>query len=65
MMVAQLTTNERQAALVLLIVLAVVGLLMAVAGRDDLFGLHGGLIMIAALAGIFRRHFRLLLAGAD
>ena len=52
-MIAQLTTNERQTALVLLIVLAVVGLAMAVAGRDDLLGAHGALIMIVAIAGVF------------
>ena len=52
-MIAQLTTSERQTALVLLTVLAMVGLTMAAAGRDDLLGVHGGLVMIAALAGIF------------
>jgi hypothetical protein len=35
-MIAQLTTNERQFAMVMLIVLAVAGLVLAVAGRDDL-----------------------------
>src|SRR6187549_2913344 len=53
MMISQLTTNERQTALVLLIVLAVVGLVMAAGGRDDVLSVHGGLVMIAALAGIF------------
>src|SRR4029077_3037732 len=53
MMIAQLTTNERQTALVLLIVLAVVGLAMVVAGRDDLLGAHGALIMVVAIAGVF------------
>ena len=40
-------------ALVLLIVLAVVGLVMAAGVRDDVLSVHGGLVMIAALAGIF------------
>src|SRR6187399_2392377 len=52
-MVAQLTKGERQLALVILIVLTVVGLVFAGAGKDDPIGVHGLLIMACAIAGIF------------
>jgi cytochrome c oxidase cbb3-type subunit 1 len=52
-MIAQLTTNERQFAMVMLIVLAVAGLVLAVAGRDDLLGGQGLLIFLVGLGGIF------------
>jgi len=52
-MVAQLTRGERQLALVILILLTVVGLIFAGAGKDDPIGVHGFLIMACAIAGIF------------
>ncbi len=51
-MIAELTKNERDGAVVILAMLAVVGFAMAAAGHDDPFGAHGGLVLIAALAGI-------------
>ena len=52
-MIGQLTKNERQIALIILIGLAVCGLAMAIAGRHDPLGAHGTLVIVAALAGIF------------
>ncbi len=52
-MIGQLTGNERQSALLILLVLTVVGLIMAVAGRHDPLGVHGALVMVVAIAGIF------------
>ncbi|HSH99318.1 MAG TPA: cytochrome-c oxidase, cbb3-type subunit I [Reyranella sp.] len=52
-MVAQLTRRERQLALVILLVLTVVGLIFAGAGKDDPIGVHGLLIMACSIAAIF------------
>ena len=52
-MVAQLTKNERQIALVILLVMAAVGLAMAAGGRNDPFGVHGALVMVVAILGMF------------
>jgi cytochrome c oxidase cbb3-type subunit 1 len=52
-MIGQLTGNERQSALIILLALTVVGLIMAVAGRHDPLGVHGALVMVVAIAGIF------------
>ena len=52
-MLAQFTKDECRVAFVLLLVLAAAGLAMAFTGRDDLLGMHGGVVMLAALAGIF------------
>src|SRR5688572_5501932 len=52
-MVAQLTRGERKLALVILILLTVVGLVFAGAGKDDPLGVHGFLIMACAIAAIF------------
>jgi len=52
-MIEQLTRDERESALVILLVMFVVGAVMTVAGRADLFSVHGALVMVAALAGIF------------
>ena len=40
-----------KAALIILLALAVCGLAIAVAGRDDPLGAHGALVIVAALAG--------------
>jgi len=52
-MVAELTKNERQGALVILLALAITGLAMAAGGRGDPFGVHGALVLVTAIAGIF------------
>jgi len=52
-MIGQLTRYERQLALVILIVLAVFGLLMAVAGRNDPLGGQGTVVLALAIAAIF------------
>ncbi len=52
-MIGQLTVSERQSALIILLALTVVGLIMAVAGRHDPLGVHGALVMVVAIAGIF------------
>ena len=51
-MIGELTKNERQAALIILVALAVSGLAMAFAGRDDQLSWHGALVILAAFAGI-------------
>ncbi|RYF38883.1 MAG: hypothetical protein EOO38_24130, partial [Cytophagaceae bacterium] len=52
-MISQLTLNERQVALCILVVIGIAGLALGLTGRDDLLGLHGGLVLVAALIGIF------------
>jgi cytochrome c oxidase cbb3-type subunit 1 len=52
-MIGQLTKNERQIALIILLGLAVCGLAMAVAGRHDPVGGHGALILSLRLQGYF------------
>jgi cytochrome c oxidase cbb3-type subunit 1 len=52
-MIDHLTKSERQWALLILIVLAVAGLAMSAAGHDDPLGIHGALVIVAALAGVF------------
>ncbi|HEY4204513.1 MAG TPA: cytochrome-c oxidase, cbb3-type subunit I [Xanthobacteraceae bacterium] len=52
-MIAQLTKNERQMALLILLALAVVGIAMAAGGRHDPFGAHGALVLLAAIVGSF------------
>ncbi|MBN9001677.1 MAG: cbb3-type cytochrome c oxidase subunit I, partial [Rhizobiales bacterium] len=52
-MVAELTKNERQGALVILLALAITGLAMAAGGRGDPFGVHGALVLVTAIVGIF------------
>jgi len=52
-MIAQLTKSERQTALVILILMAIVGLAMATAGSHDPFGTHGGMVLLASIIGIF------------
>ena len=52
-MIEQLTKDERESGLVILLIMFIVGAVMTVAGRADLFSVHGALVMVAALAGIF------------
>ena len=52
-MIGQLTMRERQLALVILCAMAVLGLLMMVAGRNDPLGAQGGLVALMALFAIF------------
>jgi cytochrome c oxidase cbb3-type subunit 1 len=52
-MIAQLTKGERQLALVILALLAICGLAMAGADLGDPIGVHGLLVMAAAVLGIF------------
>ncbi|WP_332702186.1 cytochrome-c oxidase, cbb3-type subunit I [Devosia sp.] len=50
-MIADLTRAERQWAMMILGVLGIVGLAMAVAGRNDLLGIHGWIVLAAGLGG--------------
>ena len=52
-MIEQLTTIERQRALVLLLVVTLGGLVLLIAGKDEALGIHGALIMVVAIAAIF------------
>ena len=52
-MIAQLTWHERRLGILISLVVALVGLLFGVAGRNDPIGLHGALVFIAALLSIF------------
>jgi cytochrome c oxidase cbb3-type subunit I len=52
-MIAQLTRSERQGAILISLVVAVIGLLLGLAGRDDPVGVHGALIFAAGLLTIF------------
>src|SRR5438552_12177901 len=52
-MIAQFTKGERQLALVILLVLSLCGLAMAVAGRGDPLGIHGAIVLLAGITGIF------------
>ena len=53
-MIGQLTKAERQYALLILFGLALCGLIFGIAGKDDPLGIHGALIGVVALAGIFK-----------
>jgi cytochrome c oxidase cbb3-type subunit 1 len=52
-MLAGLTRNERDLSLVILAALTLVGLLMAIAGRNDPFGVHGAIVMVICILAIF------------
>jgi len=52
-MVAQLTKNERQVALLILLAISLWGIAMAAAGRGDPLGVHGAIVLLAGLGGIF------------
>jgi cytochrome c oxidase cbb3-type subunit I len=58
-MMAQLTRNERQRAILISLVVAICGLVLGLAGRDDPIGIHGALIFIAGVLAIFLvgRHY--------
>ena len=61
-MIEQLTKNERQLAIVILLGLTVCGLALLAAGQNDPLGVHGGLIMAAAIRRHLRRDLGLLRA---
>ena len=50
-MVAQLTKNERQLALIILLAISLWGFAMAVAGHGDPLGVHGAIVLLAGIAG--------------
>ena len=52
-MIEQLTKNERQLAIVILLAITIWGMAFAGAGQGDPLGAHGFLIMAAGIAGIF------------
>ena len=52
-MIEQLTKNERQIAIAILLALTACGIAFAGAGQGDPIGVHGFLIMAAGVAGIF------------
>ena len=51
-MIATLTVEERQRAIAVSAFLALCGLVMAIAGRDDLLGAHGVIVLLFGLGGI-------------
>jgi len=52
-MIGQLTKNERQSALVILLFIVLWGLAMAVAGHGDLLGPQGWIVLLAGVLGLF------------
>src|SRR5436190_6296882 len=52
-MIAQFTKNERQLALIILLAMSICGLAMAVAGSGDPLGIHGAIVLLAGITGIF------------
>jgi len=52
-MIAQLTRNERQHAILISLAVAISGLLLGLAGRNDPIGIHGALIFVAGVFTIF------------
>src|SRR5215467_10272478 len=52
-MIAQLTRNERQSAILISIAVAICGSLLGVAGRGDPLGVHGALIFATGVLVIF------------
>ena len=52
-MIGQLTRSERQIAIAILIAMAMFGFALAVAGKNDPIGVHGWLIMVLSIFGIF------------
>ncbi|MGX5722333.1 cytochrome-c oxidase, cbb3-type subunit I [Shinella zoogloeoides] len=49
----QLTTGERDLGAIILIILAVIGIAMAAAGRSDVLGTHGAMVLLYSLALLF------------
>src|SRR5690606_28660236 len=49
----QLTTRERDLGAIILIILAVIGIAMAAAGRSDVLGIHGAMVLLYSLALLF------------
>ncbi|WP_180941954.1 cytochrome-c oxidase, cbb3-type subunit I [Sinorhizobium mexicanum] len=49
----QLTSGERRSAATILIAMAIVGLAMAAAGRDDTLGIHGAIVFLYSLVLLF------------
>jgi len=49
----QLTTGERQLGAIVLIALAILGIAMAAAGRTDVLGIHGAMVLLYSLALLF------------
>lgn len=52
-MISQLTRSERQGAILISVLVALAGLMLGVAGRDDPLGIHGALIFVFAAGVIF------------
>jgi len=52
-MVSQLTMAERQWAMIILLGVAILGLAMTAAGRDDPIAIHGLLVMAVSVGLIF------------
>lgn len=52
-MIAELTKSERWLALIVMVLLTLIGLFFAAAGRGDPLGGQGWIILIAGLAGVF------------
>ena len=52
-MIAQLTRNERQLAILISLAVTICGLAFAILGRNDPLGIHGALVMIAGILAIF------------
>ena len=51
-MVATLTTNERQLAMLVSAFFAFIGIAMAAAGRDDVMGMQGVIVLLSGLGGL-------------
>ncbi|WP_421580942.1 cytochrome-c oxidase, cbb3-type subunit I [Shinella sp. M31] len=49
----QLTTGERDFGAIVLIVLAIIGIAMAAAGRSDVLGIHGAMVLLYSLILLF------------
>jgi len=52
-MIGQLSRGERQTALLILVALALCGLVFAIAGKDDPIGVHGAMILVLSVIGVF------------
>ena len=52
-MIAQLTKNERQLALIILVAVAALGLAVAAIARHDPLGPQGAVVLVVAVAAIF------------